>query len=223
MTYGEYRRALPRLRIKKGYHGNETAGLQVSAPIGSGVTILSGQVIYLANGSWSLATSTLATGLTPYLALQDSVDTDVLSSGLLLGLSCAGQYLFGTGYYVRTDGNFAANDLPLVISNTTPGSLTIATTANGFLPGGGTAWDAAVDIVGVTSLGGEEQVGPSSLSSAAYAPATGSGSTSSVITTPASGGGAYIPAINTEGLPMGGPTYMLNFTAKWSPHRSVAA
>jgi hypothetical protein len=80
-----------------------------------------------------------------------------------------------------------------------------------------------VDIVGVTSLGGEEQVGPSSLSSAAYSPATGSGSTSSVITTPASGGGAYIPAINTEGLPMGGSTYMLNFTAKWSPHRSVAA
>jgi hypothetical protein len=89
-------------------------------------------------------------------------------------------------------------------------------------PGGGTVWDTANDIIGVTSLGGEENVGPS-ISAATYTPATGSGSTSSVITTPASGGGAYYPAINTEGLPIGGPTYMLNFTAKWSPHRSVAA
>jgi len=200
MTYGEYRRALPRLKIRKGYHGNESTALQFSAPIATGTTILSGQVICLNSiGSWVLASpTTLAAGggaATPYLALQDSVDTDVLSSGLLLGLSCAGQYLFETGYYVRTDGNFAVNDAPLVVSSTVPGSLTLAVA-----PGGGTVWDAALDIVGVTSLGGEEQVGPSTSSA-----------------------GVYIPAINTEALPMGGPTYMLNFTAKWSPHRSVAA
>lgn len=201
MTYGEYRRALPRLRVVKGYHGNESSALQFSAPPASGVTILSGQIIYLNSlGAWALATSTLALGLTPYIALQDSMDTDVLSSGLLLGLSCAGQYVFETAYYVRTDGSFNVNDLPLVVSNAVPGSLTIPTTGNSLLPGSGTMWDAAVDIIGVTTMGGEEQVGPST-----------------------NNAGAYIPAINTEGLPLGGPTYMLNFTAKWSPHRSVAA
>jgi hypothetical protein len=142
-----------------------------------------------------LATPALADGLTPYIALQDSVDTDVLSSGLLLGLSCAGQYVFETGYYVRVDGNFAVNDAPLILSAAVPGSLTLAVA-----PNGGTVWDTADDIIGVTCMGGEEQVGPS-----------------------ANLAGAYIPAINTEALPMGGPTYMLNFTAKWSPHRSVAA
>jgi len=220
MTYGEYRRALPRLIVKKGYEGNETRALQFSAPPASGVTILSGQVIYLnAQGQWALATAALANGKTPYMALQDSVDTDVLSSGLLLGLSCAGLYLFETGYYVRTDGTFAGNDLPLIISNLVPGSLTLAVGASG------NVWNDPNDIIGVTSLGGEENVGPS-VSAATYTPATTTlGSSSSVITTPASGGGAYYPAINTEGLPIGGGTgtYMLNFTAKWSPHRSVAA
>jgi len=133
--------------------------------------------------------------MTPYLALQDSVDTDVLSSGLLLGLSCAGTYLFETGYYVRTDGAYTSSDLPLVASATAPGSLTLAVA-----PGGGVIWDTTLDIIGVTSLGGEENVGPTT-----------------------NAAGAYIPAINTEGSPIGGPTYMLNFTAKWVPHRSVAA
>jgi hypothetical protein len=196
MTYGEYRRAVPRLRVRKGYEGNETRGLQYSAPIGSGVTIFSGQVIYLdANGNWQLATSTLALGRTPYMAYSDSVDTDVLSSGLLLGLSCAGSYVFETGYYVRTDGNFAANELVLKVSNTVPGSLTLAVA-----PGGGTVWDDASDIVGVTSMGGEQQLGPS-----------------------LDANGNFIPATNTEALPFGGPTYVLPFTAKWTPHRSVAA
>jgi hypothetical protein len=170
--------------------------LQTSAPVGAGVTILSGQVIYLdANGNWQLATATLANGRTPYMAYHDSADFDVLSSGLLLGLSCAGQYVFNTGYFVLGDGNFIGNEIPLKISNTVPGSLTLAVA-----PGGGTVWDDPSDIVGVTALGGQEQVGPST-----------------------DVNGNFIPAINTEALPMGGPTYTLNFTAKWLPKRSVAA
>jgi hypothetical protein len=196
MTYGEHRRALPRLRVRKGYGGNETNVLQFSAPPGTGVTILSGQLIYLTSlGAWALAKPSVTDGITPYIALQDSIDTDVLSSGLLLGLSCAGQYVFETGYYVRTDGAFNVNDAPLILSEGTPGSLTLA-----IAPGGGTVWDSAHDIIGVTAMGGEEQVGNS-----------------------VNAAGAFIPAINTEALPLGGPTYMLNFTAKWSPHRSVAA
>lgn len=198
MTYGEYRRAQPRLRVRKGYEGNETRSLQYSAPIGSGVTILSGQVIYLdANGNWQLATATLANGRTPYMAYSDSVDTDVLSSGLLLGLSCAGMYVFETPYFVYTDGSFAGNELPLVISNAVPGSLTLASLT---APGGGTGWDTPNDIIGVTAMGGVEQVGPAL---DAY--------------------GNFIPATNTEGLPIAGPTYTLPFTAHWIPKRSVAA
>jgi hypothetical protein len=199
MTYGTYRRALPRVRVRKGYHGNEVYGLQASAPPGTNVTILSGQIVYLdANGNWQLANSTNSNGKTPYVAFQDSTDPDVLSSGLLLGLSCAGQYEFSTGYFVQTDGNFQANDLPLIASLVVPGSLTLAT-VNG-VPGGGVGWDDSNDIIGVTSTGGQEQVGPST---DAY--------------------GNFIPATNTEALPIGGPTYMLHFTAKWSPKRSVAA
>jgi hypothetical protein len=173
-------------------------GLQFAAPVTAAVTILSGQMIYLtAANTWSLATDTLisngAAPAEPYIALQDSVDTDVLSSGLLLGLSCAGQYVFETGYYVRTDGAFNAPGLPLVVSNAVPGSLTLATAQ------GGVAWDANQTIVGVTAFTGEEQVGPST-----------------------NAAGVFIPAINTEALPLGGPTYMLPFTAKWMPKRSVA-
>lgn len=198
MNFGEYRRGQPRLRVRKGYEGNETRGLQYSAPPGLGVTILSGQVVYLdANGYWQLATSALANGRTPYMALQDSVDTDVLSSGLLTGLSCAGQYVFETAYFVMTDGNFQGNELPLVISATVPGALTLASIS---APGGGTAWDSPNDIVGLTAMSGLEQLGPST-----------------------DANGNFIPAINTEGLPIGGPTYMLPFTAHWIPKRSVAA
>jgi hypothetical protein len=198
MNFGEYRRTLPRLQIRKGYWGNESMALQLSAPVTAAVTILSGQVIYLtAANTWSLATSVLCDGVaTPYIALQDSVDTDVLSSGLLLGLSFAGQYVFETGYYVRTDGTFNVNDAPLIIHATIAGSLTLAVT-----PGGGSSpWETAHDIIGVTAMGGEEQVGPST-----------------------NAAGAFIPAINTEALPLGGPTYMLPFTAKWMPKRTVAA
>jgi hypothetical protein len=178
-------------------------GLQYSAPPGNGVTILSGQVLFLdANGFWQLATPALANGRTPYMAYHDSVDPDVLSSGLLLGLSCAGQYVFETGYFVMTDGNFAANELPLAISSAVPGSLTLASLT---APGGGTAWDSPNDIVGVTAMGGQEQVGPS------------------VSAPDVNGNTYYTPAINTEALPLGGPTYLLPFTARWTPKRSVTA
>ncbi len=110
--------------------------------------------------------------------LISSVDPDVLSRGLLLGLSCAGQYVFATGYFVNTDGNFIGNDIPLIASTVVPGSLTLAVA-----PGGGTVWDTTSDIIGLTSLGGREQVGP-------YL----------------DGNGNFIPAVNTEALPMGGRT-----------------
>jgi hypothetical protein len=64
-----------------------------SAPVTSGVTILSGQLISLTAGAWVLG---CLAGCEPFIAFADSTDTDVQSSGLLLGLSCAGQYKIET-------------------------------------------------------------------------------------------------------------------------------
>ncbi len=48
----------------------------------------------------------------------------------------------------------------------------------------GAVWNSTADIIGVTRLGGQEQVGP-------YLDNNGN----------------FIPAINTEALPIGGPTH----------------
>jgi hypothetical protein len=202
MTYGEYRRAYPRLRVTKGYEGNETRTLQFGAPPETNVTIFSGQLISLdTSGNWVLGA---AAGKVPYLALQDSVDPDVLSSGLLTGLSCAGNFAFATGYFTNVAGNFALPDLALVADTVTAGNLTLATA-----PGGGTIWESVADIIGFTSPVGTggfglEQVGPS-------------------LSAPdVNGNTYYTPATNTEALPLGGPTYMLHFTTKWLPKRTTS-
>jgi hypothetical protein len=194
MTYGQYYRTQPRVRVLRGYGGNETTTLKFSAPPNASATIYSGQVISLdTNNTWVLG---CPNGKTPYIAFQDGADTDVVSSGLLLGLSCAGPYEIQTAYYVRTDGNFAVNDAPLIASTGTPGSLTLAVT-----PGGGsTPEQALADIIGMTSSGGEIQVG-------------------SVL----NGAGAYVPGTNSETAPSAAGTFMLQFTTGISRHRSIAA
>ena len=114
-NFGEYRRIQPRLRVVRGYPGNEPSHLTLSAPVQAGLapgTIKSGMVISLADGAgiqvgqkvWVLSTGAAgaaASGRTPYFAIADDTDTDVQASGKLLGLSCAGDFELQTGYVVE--------------------------------------------------------------------------------------------------------------------------
>jgi hypothetical protein len=89
MKYGTYARTSPRVKVLRGYEGNESSAITTVAKITDGQTIVSGQVISLSSGTWVLG---CAAGSIPHIALQDGTDTDVISSGLLLGLSCSGKY-----------------------------------------------------------------------------------------------------------------------------------
>jgi hypothetical protein len=109
MNAGIYQRTKPRLNVLRGYNGNQTRGLTYSAVPKSGEAILSGMLISLdSNNQWVKG---VAAGKTPYFAWQDQSDTDVLSSGKLTGLSCAGDYELETGYYVT--GSYV-QDSPLI-------------------------------------------------------------------------------------------------------------
>src|SRR4051812_15033914 len=114
MTFGEFRRTKPRINVKRGFVGNEPQSLTLSAPPRDGDgTIKSGMLISLdTNGKWipsilvgsSAGTSVGGVAFGPdaanslsYFAFSDDTDTDVKSSGLLLGLSCAGEFELQTG------------------------------------------------------------------------------------------------------------------------------
>ena len=135
MKYGYYTRTAPRVNVLRGYPGNESTGLTVSAPIMSGVTVYSGQLItlYSATGAvgsyqWALAGTTtygVAAGQSVYIAMADSTDTDVISSGRLLGLSCSGNFEVQTGYFIS--GDTFTKDIPVTWSTATAGSLTATT------------------------------------------------------------------------------------------------
>src|ERR1019366_8107957 len=98
MNIGEYRRAKPRINILRGYAGNESKKLTRSAQPKLNEGILSGMLISLdVNGQWVKG---VPAGKVPFFALADQSDTDVLSSGLLVGLSCNDEYEIETGYAV---------------------------------------------------------------------------------------------------------------------------
>jgi hypothetical protein len=100
MKYGIYQRTKPRVNVLRGFTGNESSGLTKAARITDGVTILSGQIISLTNGEWVLGGQA---GKPVFIAMHDSVDTDVVSSGLLLGLSCSGNFEVQTAYFESSD------------------------------------------------------------------------------------------------------------------------
>jgi len=145
-TYGIYQRTSPRVQVLSGYWANEPYARRTSAPVTANVTILSGQLISLSAGAWVLG---CAAGLEPHIALQDSVDTDVASSGQLIGLSCAGQFEIQTGYYDSTQ--VYVNSSPLkaatgggstyqgtgVVGQITLGTFATAEDTIGFASGGG--------------------------------------------------------------------------------------
>jgi hypothetical protein len=135
------------MRVRRGYAGNEPRSLTFTAPVASGVTIYSGQVISLDNtGSWILGAPA---GKTPYIAYHDSTDTDVKSAGgRLLGFSCSGKFTIETAYFTSGAGAFNANDLALKADTAgNVGNVTLASSVK----------DTA-DIIGFTSNGGLQNV-----------------------------------------------------------------
>jgi hypothetical protein len=166
MAYGPYLRTKPRVQVLSGYDPMNPTGLKQTAPVKSGVDILSGQAVVLEWNSglsqyeWVLATranvlGTLASGAparTVYIAWQDSTDGDVVDGGLT-GLSSSGDYEIQTAFFDAPTGDANYNaDAVLTVSDTTPGNLSPnfpATVASG----------AALPIVGrITDLRGSLQL-----------------------------------------------------------------
>ena len=121
--YGTIKRTKPRVVVLRGFNPQEPFQLSQAAPVASGVTILSGQVISLAWNSslsqyeWVLGVAT--TGATPYIALNDSADYDVVEAGKLPGLSSAGKFEIRTPFYKTADAANFNVDVPVTFDGTT--------------------------------------------------------------------------------------------------------
>jgi hypothetical protein len=143
MTYGEYRRTKPRVNVLRGYEGNESRALTYSAEPTADEAIKSGMVISISSGKWVKG---CAAGKKPYIAFHDQSDTDVQSSGLLLGLSCAGNYEIETGYYDVND-TYAQDDALIAGTSSLAGYLDKASGIT-----------ATADILGFVSNGGVQDL-----------------------------------------------------------------
>lgn len=151
MTYGTYQRTAPRANVLRGYWGNEPFSRTYSAPVTAGVTILSGQLISLSSGSWVLG---VAQGLEPYIAFADSTDTDVTSSGLLLGLSCAGQFEIETPWFDNTVTYVESSPLKAATGGSSTANVAPGTAALGAITLG--VFSTAEDTIGFASAGGRQ-------------------------------------------------------------------
>ena len=116
-------RAKPRVNVIRGYGGNETTSLSRSLP--ATVAIKSGQLIAATATGWELATDAHTVGQI-HVAYHDSTDTDVASSGKLLGFSVQGRYELETGY---SAADVYAVGAP-VYCNTVAGEATATNTGN---------------------------------------------------------------------------------------------
>jgi len=113
--HGHSKLAKPLLQVPRGYDPNEPTKHQATEVPKSDAAIKSGQVISKSyvDGQYVWIVGGAA-GATPYMALQSQTDFDVRECGKLTGLSCAGEYVFATGYYkdgdVYNDGAFLTYD-----------------------------------------------------------------------------------------------------------------
>ena len=141
MTYDHARRTAPRINVLRGWPGNETTSLTLIATPKLDEAILSGMVIVLdENGEWVKATASNSVSKVVYWATADQSDTDVISSGKLLGLSALGNYELQTAFF-KADDTYADND-----------GLKVHSVA-GYVAKGNVA-DNDVDNVAVASRGG---------------------------------------------------------------------
>lgn len=145
MTYDHYRRDLPRLNVLRGWPGNETTSLTHIAEPKAAEGIKSGMVITLdGSGKWIKATASLSNNKVVYWATADQSDTDVVSSGRLLGLSVLGKYELQTPYF-KSDDTYATDSWLKV--HTVAGHVALATI--------NTATD---EIVGICTRGGKSNI-----------------------------------------------------------------
>ncbi len=145
MTYDHYKRTLPRLNVLRGWPGNESTSLTHSAKPKASEGILSGMVITLdTNGEWIKATAVLSNNKVVYWATADQSDTDVVSSGRLVGLSVLGKYELQTPYF-KADDVYATDSWLKVHS--VAGYVALATI--------NTATD---EIVGICTRGGKSNI-----------------------------------------------------------------
>lgn len=154
-TYGTTTRAKPRLNVLRGFKGNEPQSLNHSAKPKAGEEILSGMIISLdSNNEWVKGAPA---GKVPYIAYHDQADLDVTSIGLLLGLSCAGDYVVQTAYFA-SEGTFGNNVFLLAdaeddavsgVRAGLPGYIAKAVART--TPAVGSVFD----LIGVTSHGGK--------------------------------------------------------------------
>jgi len=199
MTFGEFRRTKPRINVKRGFAGNEPQSITLSAPPRDGDgTIKSGMLISLdTNGKWipavlngsSAGVSVGGINFGPdalntvsYFAFADDTDTDVKSSGLLMGLSCLGEFELQTGYFDNTQSYAIGNPL---IKSATPGYVTK-----------GADFDADVEVVGIVSNGAKEDLLQPLNASGRVAPPINSEAT------PDSGGHQYVINLVTRFIPI---------------------
>jgi AraC-like DNA-binding protein len=190
-------RTAPRLNVLRGYTGNEPFSRTFSAPVTSGVTILSGQLISLSpSGTWVLG---VLAGKEPFIAFADSVDTDVQSSGLLLGLSCAGQFEIETPWFDNSVAYVESSFLVAAtggssVSNTSPGTAALGAITLGVA-------SANADVIGYATNGGRLDATAINSQSAPY----------SLNVTP----GNNATAANV--------IYLLRFRTQWFPHAEYSS
>lgn len=104
MNYGEYKRSKPRINVLRGFAGNTPQSITHTAQPKTGEDIKSGQLIVLDdNGQWVKCDSAAHANRVPFFAFADQTDTDVVSSGLLMGLSCSGDFIIQTPFFDATD------------------------------------------------------------------------------------------------------------------------
>lgn len=104
------------VHVLRGFNGCDPTTFTRVAPVADNVTIYSGQIMSLdAFGKWTLGQS--APDKTCYIALSNSDDTDVSASGLLPGLSCAGQFEIETPWF--ESGSSYVPDLTRLIAEAT--------------------------------------------------------------------------------------------------------
>jgi hypothetical protein len=164
MTYGEAgRRTKPRVNVLRGYGGNEPTSLTYSAKPKTDEAIKSGMVISIdSNGEWVKG---CAAGDVPYIAYHDQSDTDVLSSQLLLGLSCAGDFEIETGYFDNTD-TYVRDDVLIAGTSALVGSLDKGVALQSETLSNGAS---IVDVVGFVSKGKQQvQAGTTTIQGVDY-------------------------------------------------------
>lgn len=114
---GNIKRTRSRMQVLRGNVYGDSQQQSSAYPVKAGVTILSGMVVspewVAANGRHEWVIGAVADAQS-FFATADSTDPDVMASGNLVGLSCAGNYEIATAYFAGASafplGGFVAGN-----------------------------------------------------------------------------------------------------------------